>query len=231
MENKLNIKAIFFDLDDTLVNSKKAEYNAICEFKKLHSEFNKINDETFANIWNKISMEIYEKYHSGKISFEELRIGRMKELFNNYSINISDEEAKEKFKNYQNIYEKSWILFDDAKEVLESLKSKYKIAIISNGDGKWQRKKIEYTGLNKYFSDVVISSEAGYSNPEKEIFNIACKMVNLKPENCIMIGDKFKVDIEGALNVGMQAIWVNRKKEKLNYRFQIKELSEITKFV
>ena len=225
------IKAIFFDLDDTLINSKKAEYNAICEFKKLYSVFNKIKDETFANIWNKISMEIYEKYHSGKISFEELRIGRMKELFNNYSINISDEEAKEKFNNYQNIYEKNWILFDDAKKVLESLKNKYKIAIISNGDGKWQRKKIEYTGLNKYFSDVVISGEAGYSKPEKEIFNIACKMVNLKPENCIMIGDKFKVDIEGALNVGMQAIWVNRKKEKINYEYQIEELNELTKYL
>ena len=86
------IKAIFFDLDDTLVNSKKAEYNAICDFKKLYSEFDKIKDIDFANVWNKITIEIYEEYHSGKISFEELRIGRMKGLFSNYSINISDED-------------------------------------------------------------------------------------------------------------------------------------------
>lgn len=100
------IKAILFDLDDTLVNSKKAEYNAICEFKKLYSVFDEVKDNDIAQIWNNITMENYEKYHKGEISFEELRTKRMKELFTNYSINISKEDAKNKFKDYQKIYEK-----------------------------------------------------------------------------------------------------------------------------
>lgn len=225
------IKAILFDLDDTLVNSKKAEYNAICEFKKLYSEFDEVKDNDIAQIWNNITIENYEKYHKGEISFEELRTKRMKELFTNYSINISKEDAKNKFKDYQSIYEKNWILFDDAEEALKTLKSKYKLVILSNGDGKQQRKKIEYTGLNKYFSNIVISSEVGYSKPDKEIFDIACKMVNLEPKNCVMIGDKYKVDIEGSLNAGMYGIWVNRKKEHSNYEYQIEELIELTKYL
>ena len=100
------IKAILFDLDDTLVNSKKAEYNAICEFKKLYSVFGEVKDNDIAQIWNNITMKNYEKYHKGEISFEELRTKRMKELFTNYSINISKEDAKNKFKDYQKIYEK-----------------------------------------------------------------------------------------------------------------------------
>lgn len=228
---KEEIKAVLFDLDDTLVNSKKAEYNAICEFKNLYNEFNEVKDDDFANVWSKITMKIYEKYHNGEISFDELRIERMKGLFSNYSINILDEEAQKKFNCYLNIYEKNWILFDDAKEVLEKLKDRYKLVILSNGDGKQQRKKIEYTGLNKYFSDIVISSEVGYSKPEKEIFEIACKMINLKPENCIMIGDKYKVDIEGSLNAGMNGIWVNRKKEQLSFEYQIEELNELSKYL
>lgn len=231
MKYKAEIKAILFDLDDTLVNSKKAEYNAVCELKSLYSEFNKVEDADFAKVWSKITMETYEKYHNGEISFEELKIGRMKELFSYYSINISDKDAKERFKKYQVIYEKNWILFDDAKEVLENLKNKYKLVILSNGDGKQQRKKIKYTGLNKYFSDIVISSEVGYSKPEKEIFDIACKMIDLKAENCIMIGDKYKVDVEGSLNAGMHGIWVNRKKEKLSYKFQVEELSELKNYL
>ena len=228
---KEEINAVLFDLDDTLVNSKKAEYNAICKFKNLYIEFNKVEDADFAKEWSKITMETYERYHSGEISFEELKIGRMKRLFSYYSIIISDEDSKEKFKEYQNIYEKNWILFDDAKEVLEYLKNKYKLVILSNGDGKQQRKKIEYTGLDKYFFYIVISSEVGYSKPEKEIFEIACKMVNSKPENCIMIGDKYKVDIEGSLNAGMYGIWINRKKEQLTYEFQIEELNELIKYL
>lgn len=225
------IKAILFDLDDTLVNSKKAEYNAICEFKKLYSVFGEVKDNDIAQIWNNITMKNYEKYHKGEISFEELRTKRMKELFTNYSINISKEDAKNKFKDYQKNYEKNWILFDDAEEALKTLKSKYKLVILSNGDGKQQRKKIEYTGLNKYFTNIVISSEVGYSKPEKEIFDIACRMVNLEPKNCVMIGDKYKVDIEGAINAGMHGIWVNRKNEHSNYEYQIEELNEITKYL
>lgn len=141
LKNKLKIKVILFDLDDTLVNSKKAEYNAICDFKKSYSEFDRIKDIDFAMIWNKITMEKYEKYHSETLSFEELKIGRMKGLFSNYLINISDEDAKKKFKDYQNIYEKDWILFDDAKELLEKLKGRYKLVIISNGDGKRTKEK------------------------------------------------------------------------------------------
>ncbi len=231
MENKLKIKAILFDLDDTLLNSKKAEYNAICEFKNLHSEFNEVKDINFGEVWSKITLELYEKYHKGEISFEELRIERMKELFSKYSINISDDDAKEAFKDYKNIYEKNWILFDDTKEVLEKLKNRYKLVIVSNGDGIWQRKKIKETGLNKYFSNIVISSEVGCSKPEKEIFEIAYKMVNLKPEDCVMIGDKYKVDVEGSLNAGMYGIWVNRKKEQLSYKYQINELNELTKYL
>ena len=97
---KEEINAVLFDLDDTLVNSKKAEYNAICKFKNLYIEFNKVEDVDFAKAWSKITMETYERYHSGEISFEELKIGRMKRLFSYYSIIISDEDSKEKFKEY-----------------------------------------------------------------------------------------------------------------------------------
>lgn len=231
MENKLKIEAILFDLDDTLINSKKAEYNAICGFKNLYSEFKKIKNTDFAEVWSKVTMETYEKYHKSEISFEELRIGRMIGLFSNYSINISDEDAKEKFKDYQNIYEKNWILFDDAKELLENFKSRYKLVILSNGDGKQQRRKIEYTGLNKYFSNIVISSEVGYAKPAKQIFEIACKKVDVKPANCVMIGDKYKVDIEGSINAGMYGIWVNRKDEQSSYKYQVENLCELTKYL
>lgn len=231
MDNKVEIKAILFDLDDTLVNSKKAEYNAICKFKSLYSQFNKVTDINFAKAWSKITMEMYEKYHQGEISFEELKIRRIRGLFSYYSINISNDDAREKFKGYKEIYEKNWILFDDAKEVLESLKNKYKLVILSNGDGKQQRKKIGYTGLDKYFSNIFISSEVGYSKPEKGIFEIACRNINLKPENCIMVGDKYKVDIEGSLNAGMNGIWVNRNKEKVSYKLQIKELKELNNYL
>ena len=228
---KEEAKAVLFDLDDTLCNSKKASENAILEFKGNYNELKNVNDPNFAKIWYKIGIDTYERFHNKEISYEQLKIDRMKNLYNYYSINISEEDAKEKFINYQEIYENNWILYDDVKDLLENIKNKYRLVILSNGNGKQQRKKIEFTGLNEYFSDIIISSEVGYSKPQKEIFEIACKMINVNPENCIMVGDKYTVDVEGGINAGMTGIWVNRNKEKSNYEFQINELIELNKFL
>ena len=225
----LPIEAIFFDLDDTLLNTAKAQENAICEFKNFYNEFKNVNNLEFVKKWDEITEETYDRYLNDEFTFEQMRIERMKKIFSNYGIIIADEDAKERFETYLKIYKKNWILFEDAKQLLDSLNGKYKLGIISNGDSAQQREKIEFTGLNKYFSNVVISSEVGYSKPEKEIFEIACKNFNLDFENCIMIGDKYKVDVDGSKKAGMRAIWANRKKENINYKYQINKLMEIPK--
>ena len=231
MKNGEKIKAIFFDLDDTLVNSKKAEYNAICEFKNTYDEFKGINNDEFAKSWHKVTTDVYELYHSGKISFEELRMKRMQGLFNTYGVNLEDEEAKEKFKDYHKIYEKNWLLFDDAIDTLDKLKNKYKLAIVSNGDGEQQRRKIDYTGLKEYFPEIIISSEVGVSKPDKKIFEITCEKMNITPEECIMVGDKYSTDVEGGLNAGLTAVWVDRKNDEKEYEYKINELAEMLKFI
>ena len=227
MTNNLKIDALLFDLDDTILNSRVAQLNAILEFKKKNKEFQNINDEEFINKWDVIMKAKYEKYLKGKITFQELRRERIKTMFFVYDITITNSEAEKLFDSYQEIYEKNWKTFDDAEEVLDELKTKYKLAIVSNGNSMQQRKKIKLTGLDKYFKDIFISEEVGYAKPQKEIFLIACKAINVKPENAVMIGDKYKVDIEGSINAGLNAIWINRKNEKIDYKWRIKELKEL----
>lgn len=227
MTNNLKIDALLFDLDDTILNSRVAQLNAILEFKKKYREFQNIKDEEFINKWDVIMKAKYEKYLKGEITFQELRRERIKTMFFVYDITITNSEAEKLFDSYQVIYEKNWKTFDDAEEVLDELKTKYKLAIVSNGNSMQQRKKIRLTGLDKYFTNIFISSEVGYVKPQKDIFLMACKAINVKPENAVMIGDKYKVDIEGSINAGLNAIWVNRKNEKIDYKWRIKELKEL----
>ena len=234
-ENKIftkeNISTIFFDLDDTLINSIKAEYNAICEFKKSYSAFSNAKDVDFAKTWNRVTLDNYDIYHSGKLTFEELRIKRMRDLFEIYNVRISEDEAMEKFKEYQTIYEKNWILFEDTINVLEKLKDNFKLAIITNGNKNNQIRKIERTGIKEYFSEFIFSSEVNVSKPDKKIFEIACERTNSTPKGCIMIGDRYGTDIIGAVNTGLNAIWINRNNEQENYEYKINELSEIMKYI
>ena len=168
---------------------------------------------------------------NNEISFEQQRIERMKDLFLYYSVNITDEEAKERFKYYYKTYEKNWIVFDDTEELLEYLHSKYKLAIISNGDGEQQRRKIQKTGLNSYFAEIVISGEVGVSKPDRKIFELTCEKMNVKPEECIMIGDKFSVDVGGGINAGITSIWVDRKRDSTNYKYKVNKLSQIIQYI
>lgn len=225
------VNTLFFDIDDTILNSKMAEFNATCEFKKINNCFANIDDEEFAKVWREIAEEIYERYLKKEISFDAQRILRIQKIYTMYGLNISKELAREKFKEYSKVYEKNWILFDDTIEILNKLKKRYKFGVISNGDGKQQRSKLEHTGIADYFTQIIISGEVGASKPDKRIFEIACEKMEAQPEESIMIGDKYKTDIEGALNAGLYAIWVNRKNEDIQYENTINELSEILKYL
>ena len=122
------MKAIFFDLDDTLVNIKEAEHDASIEFKKLFKEFDSIEDEEFASLWRKLACEQYERYTRKEISYERNKINRIIELFSMVGIKKEDEEAKEIFNTYLYFYEKNWKAYSDVNETLDKLKKNYMIS-------------------------------------------------------------------------------------------------------
>ena len=225
------IRAIFFDLDHTLLDSKKAEEKAVHKFIKLFKELDSINEDEFGKEWHKTALELYEKYNKREITFERQRIDRVKNTFLKFNIIKTDEEAKEIFKEYLKLYEDNWLLFDDTINTLEQLKNKYKLGIITNGDSVQQRQKIENTKITNYFSQIIISSEVGFSKPEKEIFELACKRIKEKPESSIMVGDNLKADVQGAINAGLNGIWINRRNEGFEFKNQIKELRELLNYL
>lgn len=225
------IKAIFFDLDDTLINSKTAQYNAICQFRKLFKIFEEVDEEYFSKIWHEITIKLYEEYAKGKMDFQTQRVKRIKNLFEKFNINIDDKLAQKYFEAYLNLYKANWNLFGDTLETLEDMQKKYKLVLITNGDSKQQREKIEKTKIENYFSKIIISSEVGVSKPKKEIFELACKEINIEPENCLMVGDSYRLDIKGAQNAGLKAVWVNRKNENIEYKNQINELKELNNII
>ena len=231
MQINANIKAILFDLDDTLLDGRTAQNKALDDFKIIYPALKKMDKIELQEKWREITFKHYDTFQKGEITFEESRIRRMQELFLEVGEEISREEAKSRFKIYKGLYEKNWTAFNDAKQVLKKLKGKYKLGIVTNGDSIQQREKIEKIGIKEYFDQITISSEVGHAKPEKEIFEVTCQKLNVKPEECVMIGDKFKVDVAGGRNLGMMAIWANRKNEDIDYDLQIKNLKELKKFI
>jgi len=123
-------------------------------------------------------------------------------------------------------------------ELLKTLKSRYKMGIISNtisARAKEVWDALKELGLDGYFDLVLTSVDVGYEKPDLRIFREALSHFSVSPQEAVMIGDRIKTDILGANRVGMKTIlhkWHNRYPETIaspqeEPTFRVKSLKEI----
>lgn len=102
------------------------------------------------------------------------------------------------------------ILFPHAIEILEYLADKkYELHLITNGFEKTQHSKLKYSGLDKYFKEVITSEGSSSLKPNKEIFDFAFEKTGADPKESIMLGDSIEVDIIGAMKAGIDQVFIN----------------------
>lgn len=209
MIQKEHITDLFFDLDHTIYDFDK---NSALTFQAIFTEMNLSGIDDFMTHFKPINDAYWERFAKEEISRDFLRYGRLKDTFTAIKVNVSDEHIYhiadsfiENLSNYNHV-------FNDAHETLDYLKTKYTLHIITNGPEVVQEKKMINAQLDHYFKTVTNSEKAGVKKPHPGIFNFALKEANVKPQNSLMIGDNINADVNGALNVGMQAVWFNEFK-------------------
>ena len=99
----------------------------------------------------------------------------------------------------------------EAEPLLRELASRYRLALLTNGAGDVQRAKLARTPFRAYFSELVISVEAGIGKPDPEIFRLAARRLGVDPSDSVMVGDSLARDVAGAKAAGMRAVWIDRK--------------------
>lgn len=225
---------LFFDLDHTLwdfdANAKEslAEIYIIFELEsKFVSPF-----EFFYSTYLKHNAILWDRFEKGYITSEELKWKRMWRTLMDFR--IGDEKlAKEMSAKFLEILPTKKRVFDYTFEILDYLTEKnYSIHLITNGFEKTQWSKLNNSLLAKYFTHVITSETSNSMKPQKEIFEYALKKTNGNIEECIMIGDNLNADIQGALNAGMDAIFVNHIKANHSIKpthtvYHLKELESI----
>ncbi|MEO8862551.1 MAG: HAD-IA family hydrolase, partial [Ginsengibacter sp.] len=124
-------------------------------------------------------------------------------------------------------------VFDYTFEILDYLTGKgYSIHLITNGFEKTQRSKLNNSQLAKYFTHIITSEISNSMKPQKEIFDYALRKTNGLLEESIMIGDNPNADIKGAIDAGMDTIFVNHINAECALQpthtiFHLKELESI----
>jgi YjjG family noncanonical pyrimidine nucleotidase len=201
------IKDVFFDLDHTLWDfdrNSTLAFDAIFKKNKMP-----INIDFFIEKYIPINQACWKLYQNDKITHEVLRYNRLKHTFDALDYPISEAEIDTIADQYIAILPNSNHLFDGTIEILEYLKKKYTLHIITNGFAEVQDRKMSNSKIKPYFKTITNSELAGAKKPNPIIFDYALQTANAQTETSLMIGDSLDADVQGALNFGMEALFYN----------------------
>lgn len=257
----MSIKAVCFDLDDTLLWDERSvteAFEATCQIaqKEAGIDANKLGEAV-----RQEARELYATYETFPFT-KMIGINPFEALWAHFS--AGDQPEFRKLEELAPVYrEESWYRglkacgVDDRKlaakladkfgserrnrpyvydnetfKVLDELKGSYKLLLLTNGCPALQQEKLDgVPELSPYFDHIIISGKFGKGKPDTSIFHHALELLDVKPEEALMVGDKLTTDILGSLRVGMHAVWVNRtghiRNDEIVPNYEIKHLSDI----
>ncbi|MBS1666438.1 MAG: YjjG family noncanonical pyrimidine nucleotidase [Bacteroidetes bacterium] len=227
-------KHLFFDLDHTLWDF---EANSKVTLRDLYDELDLkskgIHDfDLFHKNYLVHNERLWERFRNGFIRVDELRWKRM--WLTLLDFKIGDEKlARDMGIRFLDLLPTRKLLFPHTVELLEYLtQKKYQLHLITNGFELTQHSKLKNSGIDKYFIEVVTSESCNSLKPHKEIFEYALAKTGATKEESIMIGDSLDVDIQGAINAGIDQVYVNHINGEAHIKptytvYSLKELEAI----
>ena len=208
-QNGKKYKSLFFDLDDTLWDTNHNNKECLEEiyhdynFGRYYTSF-----DVFFDIYMPHNEMLWAKYRSHEIDRRELILDRWLYVLRPLEAD-SDEYALRINSDFLQRTTKKTKKIDGAISLLEYLRPKYRLFILSNGFREVQSLKMQNSGLSPYFERMILSEDVSIQKPHKEIFDYALKNTNSRRAESLMIGDSLEADIEGAQNAKIDQLWLN----------------------
>ena len=190
------MKAILFDLDDTLV-SRQIAFEKFCEYliDKYLPSLPAPRTEIIAYM-----IAADGRGYRGADRF-------FNEIIDRWGFKTNPEQMmEERFA----VFPEFTTPMPGMHEVLESLAARYPLGMITNGSSNLQQSKIDRAGIRHYFSTIIVSGEVGMRKPDSRIFWLCCQQMGLDPSQTAYVGDNPLNDIEGSLSAGLRPYWLDR---------------------
>jgi putative hydrolase of the HAD superfamily len=209
----VNLAAVLFDLDGTLLDHDTASAAAVTSWLSAYG-IPQDDIEAAVPYWQELEQRHYPAWRAGEISFTEQRRRRTRDLFGALGIPVQAEDLDAVFTQYLADYEAAWTAFDDAAPALQRIATAgLRIGVLTNGDLAQQTAKLTAIGLIDHCGPVFASSALPAAKPDARAFTEACRRLDSAPATVLMVGDNYEVDILGARAAGLLAIHLNRSAE------------------
>ena len=209
----MTYKNLFIDLDDTLwdihLNGRECLEEIYLDYG--YAEYYPTFSDYYA-VYMPGNLRLWAMYRQGEIRKEELIVERFLAPVRDFGID-DPEYARRLSDDFLDRTTRKTRLIEGALELLDYLKPRYRMHILSNGFREVQYKKIENSGLKSYFDKIILSEDAGINKPHPDMFTYALKNTNSRRDQTVMIGDSWDADIVGAYQSRIAQIWFNPASE------------------
>jgi len=212
----MRVRAVLFDLFDTLLIIEGGEAFYIPSLRKLHEflvgngvnvsfeDFRRVYFEVRDRLYAEANKTLEEPHFNVRVSHTLKRLG--------YNFDVSDAIVLGATEAFANEFMRYLRLDEDAIDVLQKLQGKYKLGVVSNfaiPECVWQL--LEKFDLKKFFAVIVISGEVNRRKPSPEIFEKALGALGVNASEVVLVGDTPSMDVKGAKDVGITSVLIERK--------------------
>ncbi|MEP6853805.1 MAG: HAD family hydrolase [bacterium] len=203
------IRAVFLDVDDTLVDFDAAA-------RRGHAEV--FGDDDGYAQWCSLTPVFWRRFTSGELDFEAMRRARMaayvdarRDGGSATSADVFDRDPGELEGRRWSAVEAGFECYPDVPDCLAALRQqKLLVGVITNNESDHQRRKLATVGLADAFDVVVISGEVGVAKPNPEVFRLACRRAGVEPSEAVHVGDLLEIDAAAAVGAGLRGVWLDR---------------------
>ena len=218
------IEFLFLDLDDTILDFKKAERVAL---ENTMRSFGITPTEENCRLYSRINQAHWEALERGELTRQQVMVGRFETLFG--ELGIQGDAAQCSARYMENLGDGHDFL-PGAKEAVQRLSEKYQLYAATNGTKTVQTKRIQQADLSRYFRDIFISQDMGIEKPALAFFQKCfARIPGFDPKKAMIVGDSLTSDIQGGINAGMLTCWVNprHKEGKIKPDYEIESLTQL----
>ncbi|HCM0978812.1 TPA: HAD family hydrolase [Vibrio parahaemolyticus] len=231
------LKAIFFDMDETLCGTSLADKAAGQKFAAwIQQTYPQVSDPQaflqryLQGVYKKLNAE-FPQLVALLPDENAFRCGLIQTILAENGIHIDAEQAQQAQHYFDSARMGAFTFFPGVKEMLTDLRKHYKLVVITNGPIFSQHPKLKATQMDEWVDHIIVGGEEPEEKPAASIFQKALNLVDIKPEEALHIGDSLAADIAGANNMGILSVWVNAtgasNPTEITPNFEIRETVEL----
>lgn len=220
------IEFLFLDLDDTILDFKKAEHIAL--EKTLRAVGIEPTEEVCA-LYSRINISYWERLERKELTRAQVMVGRFEEFLRTMGVAADADECAASYAHNLGI---GHFFLPGAQEAVAQLAKKYRLYITSNGTASVQSGRLKSANISHYFEDIFISQDMGADKPSKAYFD-ACfaRIPDIDPAKTMIVGDSLTSDILGGKNAGILTCWINPAhkpgREDIRPDYEIENLTQL----